>query len=442
MKLTLLFVFLFSVLSFSCAKENSKHAATPIESKHTASDSDHSLVETLPNGITLELGKAVSLNEDLDNYSDFEANLNQYEIKITVPQELMSGLKVKKAEITSGTLEIDPNFGVITKLNPQVEGGNYVIILKDSLWPAIRYDQSGDEVKVIPDFRAKSVIVKVEFEGKNIADLRKEFLPDLVINNSKLKTLKSLGLDSEEFYFGTIFLKKNSILKIENISTILHVDRFFAEDATIETFNDDEVKNSVDGFPGISGGHFKIFANQVKGILTVNMRGTAGGKGRDIEKRTDIPQKAKNGANGSSELVCKMGSIKGGGEDHCNYKCVTQPTNGDTGLKGFKGLPGGTGFSGGSSGSFSLIAQSKKDFFEVSAEILPGLGGIPGKSGEGGPGGEGGEPGSTVKSCGNATKGATGAQGDIGDPGIAGKDGEKENSSVVVEGLEILKELK
>lgn len=411
-----------SVLLFTSCK-GSNNSIEP--ARQNAKTSKNGTVrEALPNGIVIQIKKAVELRDDRSNYQAFKENLNTYEAKIIIPEAAFtSDLEIVRSNNVSA---VNPYYESISKTSAEYVSGQYVITDTLNLW---RHD-----------LNSKTLTYKI-YSGEAISgEVTATLAPDLLITRSeKPITLQSLGISSGEYNFGVIFLEEGSVLQTEGLVVKLNADRLFSENAMIETFSEEFAQAvPIQGRVGLPGGELKMNMVRAMGNLSVYMRGTHGGKGRDAEVQTNIGAKGAKGADGENHEKCHYSKEAPLGEI-CSIVCDKNPGSGGQGAQGPKGNQGGVGMVGGASGIAEVIVEEKVGFFDVRLTQQAGKGGQGGNGSVGGTGGAGGDAGKVVERCSKDVRAGTqGPQGPQGDQGPEGADGVLEESSVIIAGKKLL----
>lgn len=397
--------------------------------------SDNSAQEVNPRrvlaeGVVIEIKKVADLREDRSNYSEFKNNLNIYETKLSIPENIyVNQLEIKRS---FSSLAVNPAYESISKIDAKYVSGQYVISDRLNLWKN--------------DHTQKTVTYRIYSQEKLIAESTYTLTPDLVVSSAdKVTTLQSLGISSGAYKFGIIFIEKENILRTEGQQVYLEVGRLYAEDtATIESFSRaDAEKIPAAGQVGKNGGYLSLRAGMAMGHLNINMRGTAGGEGLPAAAQTGVGEKGARGSDADFEQVCFGGEVFSDalvarpGRGVCQLICAKRPSNGTSGGQGPKGYRGGMGMIGGHSGSVDILI-STGPFFTASLRAESGLGGPGGAGSEGGKGGEGGDPGSGRRGCDGSVKGGQGAQGEKGDTGASGPQGVQERSTITVNGQSVI----
>nr|BFD67381.1 hypothetical protein HAGR004_24030 [Bdellovibrio sp. HAGR004] len=426
-------IFLISILSshlLACQGTGGNSPQTP-----TVKASDNNAQEANPRrvlaeGVVIEVKKVTDLREDRSNYPEFKRNLNIYETKLSIPENIyVNQLEIKRS---FSSLAVNPAYEAVSKIDAKYVSGRYVISDRLDLW---KHDRT-----------QKTVTYRIYSQEKLIAESTYSLTPDLVVaSESKVTTLQSLGISSGAYKFGIIFIEKGNILRTEGQQVYLEVGRLYAEDtATIESFSREEAeKVPAPGQVGKDGGYLSLRAGMAMGHLNINMRGTAGGEGLPAAAQTGVGAKGARGSDAEIYQSCTGGEVfrdvlvERPARRICEFICVKRPSSGASGGQGPKGYRGGMGMIGGHSGSVD-ISVSTGPFFTASLTVEPGLGGPGGIGSEGGMGGEGGDPGSGRRGCDGAVKGAQGAQGEKGDRGASGPLGVQERSTITVNGQSII----
>lgn len=424
-------LFLIAILSgqlLACQGTDGNIPQTPTSSGSDAQEVNPRRV--LAEGVVIEVRKVADLREDRSNYSEFKSNLNIYETKLSIPENIyVNKLEIKRS---FSSLAVNPAYESISKVDAKYVSGQYVISDRLDLWKN--------------DYGQKSVTYRIYSQEKLIAESTYTLLPDLLVSSeSKVTTLQSLGISSGAYKFGIVFIEKDNVLRTEGQEVYLEVGRLYAEDtATIESFSREEAEAlPTPGQVGKNGGYLSLKAGYAMGNLNVHMRGTAGGEGLPAAAQTGVGAKGARGADGVVGRVCEPRGIpfnslvERPGGLFCERYCAKDPTNGSAGEKGPKGLRGGVGMIGGHSGAVDIAIQ-KGSYFTASLLVEAGLGGPGGAGSEGGKGGEGGDPGSSHGECRGAARGAQGPQGEKGDMGSSGPRGVEERSSITVNGQSII----
>ncbi|WP_374001633.1 hypothetical protein [Bdellovibrio bacteriovorus] len=397
--------------------------------------SDNSAQEVNPRrvlaeGVVIEIKKVADLREDRSNYSEFKNNLNIYETKLSIPENIyVNQLEIKRS---FSSLAVNPAYESISKIDAKYVSGQYVISDRLNLWKN--------------DHTQKTVTYRIYSQEKLIAESTYTLTPDLVVSSAdKVTTLQSLGISSGAYKFGIIFIEKENILRTEGQQVYLEVGRLYAEDtATIESFSrEDAEKIPAAGQVGKNGGYLSLRAGMAMGHLNINMRGTAGGDGLPAALQTGVGANGARGSDAKFHRSCFGGGVYRDallarpGREICELVCERRPSDGTPGGEGPKGYRGGMGMIGGHSGSVD-ISISTGPFFTASLRVEPGLGGFGGPGSEGGKGGEGGAPGTGRPGCEGSVAGRQGAQGQKGDNGASGPRGQQEDSTVTVNGQSII----
>ena len=184
------------------------------------------------------------------------------------------------------------------------------------------------------------------------------------------------------------------------------------------------------GDNGRHGGYLKLTTKKILGKLNVNLNGENGGDGLDASDLTYSKGRAKDGANGTFEVLNdpRNGFV---------FRCVKPPENGTDGvIMGDMGKDGMNGGTAGNKGELILEVEDKDTLVNLFNESKPGLGGRGGLGGQGSFGELGGLPGKMsinghidenpdiVSLCPRAVSGKNAPRGKRGRNGYNGKDGQ------------------
>lgn len=252
-----------------------------------------------------------------------------------------------------------------------------------------------------------------------------EMLNDLIIDDDFF--IDKLKLESELRYNQIRISKKGRIIT-NGRSVRLYARQVVSDDGQIVSY-----KNFLEAKPGDNGRHggsLELTTKKVLGKLTINLSGENGGDGFDAVDLTYNKGRAKDGANGTFEVV----------NDPRNgfySRCVKGPENGTDGIiMGDTGKNGMNGGQGGNKGEVILNVEDKDTLVNLFNESKPGLGGRGGLGGQGSFGELGGLPGKMsingnivetpeiVSLCPKAVSGKDAPRGKRGRNGYNGKDGQ------------------
>ncbi|WP_415062238.1 hypothetical protein [Bdellovibrio sp.] len=202
-----------------------------------------------------------------------------------------------------------------------------------------------------------------------------------------------------EFHFESIDMMPEGALYTMGGNVRIHVQKLTSEKSLISTFPQGSQAQPQED--GRDGGHLFLNVNQAEGSLQIEMRGEAGGVGKE-GKAPDLSLKGPRGKVLMGAQYCDNPAIVKGEEVK--------------GQRGLKGYPGGAGSSGGNSGTLEVRFQNSENL-SIQVHRYPGQGGAGGK---GGRGGKGGDPGRYPCQMGRLPQGP---EGEPGDPGADGKNG-------------------
>lgn len=423
-------------LCFGC--QPNQYSPVKPEQKNVKLSGQQENREVLANGIVIETYKLSELRSDRSNYKSFKQNLNVYETKITIPEHVFtSDLEISR---TLSANSLNPYNELVSKADAELIDNNFVVFDRVTFREA--------------DLDPKAVTYKVYTNETLNGESSAILIPDLIVDNSKeAVTLQSLGMQSGQYEFGVIVFENHSVLRTEGTTILLKAKRVFAENASVESYSFEyALAQTPDGEPGKNGGRFALQTEQAWGSLTINMRGTLGGKGFPATAQTEKGADGAKGENGRREKrMCESVGVKSvSGKTEwslntanpeamiCEWICY-DPKNGANGSVGPDGLKGGTGMLGGMSGSAEVYVYNTIDKFNVTVTSWSGIGGVGGDGSPGGIGGMGGAPGDIAKGCDSgASAGLQGASGAQGAQGDKGEDGRIEKSSIVINGEIIL----
>lgn len=381
-------------------------------------------IETLANGVKIEIQKVAPLDMDTSNYGAFKQSLNRISAKVYIPEEIAASVNVRKSVTVPGEFLVSPQFKTVNE-KKTTGNGYYTVSIEENLW-------NQDAEDKILDLRPRTLTIKIYSKEGLLGESAVTFLPDLIVSTTEdgsSTQLKSLGIISGAYSFGVVFLEAKTVLETQGVDVKLQMNRLYvAEQASIISFSEAEASQEPEqGQNGRSGGVLELIADKADGKLSVFMRGTKGGKGLEAIDQNEIGTTGTQGAAGTTEKKCKVDSKAGGNEDICTDVCATHPANGSVGGKGPKGIKGGVGMRGGSSGLAKIIVTQPIRYFTADVFTFAGEGGPGGDGGKGGRGGHGGAPGNKPKVCQDAATGPQGPEGDRGDQGTAGDAGQKES---------------
>lgn len=436
MNTKLLIILTSLALGFGCQQNQSGSEGTPTAAKTVAPQEKR---DVLSNGVVIEIYKVTTLRNDRSNYNTFKQNINVYETKITIPEHVFtSDLEISR---TLNAASLNPSYEIISKSDAElIDDNKYVVIDRISFRDS--------------DLTPKTVTYKVYTNEMKNGESTATLIPDLIVEKgAEAVTLQSLGISSGRYEFGVIVFENNSILRTEGGSVLFKAQRVFAENAIVESFDQEfSLTPAPLGQSGKNGGRFNLQAELAWGDLTINMRGTVGGKGFPAKQQTAVGAAGSKGANGRREkYACESIGPKhiSGKADVlfttkdpdvivCEWRCI-KPTNGTDGNAGPAGFEGGVGMSGGMSGSAEILVREKLEKFNVEITRTAGAGGLGGDGSQGGAGGAGGPPGDVANYCDQgASSGRAGAQGPTGPQGPKGQDGGLEQSSITINGEKVL----
>ena len=386
-------------------------------------------------GVVLEVQKKVELREDRANIEEFKQNLNQYVVTIKIPEELF----VEDIQIvgSQNPLALNPKYTYLPKHKATYQDGVYHITETFNLWQK--------------DFKSKKITYKIITQDKTLEEMSFELYPDLVVKAAQNQplSLASIGILSGHYRFGVLFLEKGSVLSTQGASVKLQVQRLYVDDAKIESFSDEEANTFPSyGEAGRSGGHLVIQSDFAIGRLTVEMRGTTGGKGYPALIQDKTAKVRTRGADGAVEHYCDAPVVKpapsgartlrnrrlGG----CGVICLRDPQDGLPGDNGFDGFDGNKGGVGGSSGFVEVHVANPAPDFQVQVFHFPGKGGLGSPGSPGTPGTPGGLAGEDFGICRKARTGVPGLNGKNGVNGANGAPGATEVSHITIAGQKVL----
>ena len=349
----------------SCGKDSGKE--TVIKEMTQIQDSKKSPNRIEKEEVIFEVKRAVEMNEDLSNYSDFIQSLNSYNVKASVKNP-----KTREATLVcTNTANITWTEEYKTDL---IDGKSGLVNIKLS--------------RGAKNLTTFNCLVRDEFK-QIISEAKIELNKDYIVFG--IVSAKELGLIEGINKIGALVIHNESTLTTEGMNLSIKATDFIArENAQIESYKKNEL-SSEDNSLGKSGGIINISAERSLGKLKVHMRGKNGGRSTNVDK-------SYNDFSANSITTCPAWTGS-----------VTMKTGGGTiiGLDGFGG-GGGTvpvnyyhiqhskvayefpnsaakGPQGGDSGSFFLHTNSS------SMEVI-----IHKESGRGGKGGQSFNPQSAI----------------------------------------------
>lgn len=356
--------------------------------------------------VELSIFKNTDMPETRRNTESFLSQLNKYTVSIKIPESISNAVVYR---------QIDDADSVKVDISTDENG-----IAKDRIQYSGKY--------LAPQNYHYFIVANDQV----LADATFQILADVRVSGERKAS--ELNLNPGRHSIGILYMDYRSRLNTQGQSYNLSAKEVVANNSVIESFSEDESNTAAaDGLQGHEGGKIAIETESAAGTLTVFMRGTKGGKGRDADAITD---KAKKGPQGTDEVahrtrICEP-SVKrtidpnvAYGPPQCQVvtDCQVRATAGGPGANGIKGSDGDAGLPGGNSGSFSMIAKNSQNFF-VTTTSIAGVGGVGGNGGKGQVGGEGGDPGKSILcsrvSSGLGPKGKDGEDGKQGSVGASG----------------------
>lgn len=424
-----LFVAALMIANIGCQNGSSNK---PKPSSETIAP-EQSKTKVFPNGIKIEITKLIELRDDQSNLEEFKNNLNIYQTRIFIPENLYTAsTEIRRSHNADA---VSPAYKTVSKKEAEFKEGYYVVIDTFRLFES--------------DLVKKAISYKVYVDEKPTAVNTSVILPDLVItrDSQKTKTLDMFKMSSGRYEFGNLIMERYALLETRGADIEIFTNRFISDYATIQTFSAEEaVVEARELDNGRSGGKIYLQANSATGNLRVELRGTAGGKGAVGENATGIGSKGATGSNAKLGRICeprtKFNSLPTvklmASPQFCEHFCSSDAGHGGKGGQGPAGGKGKIGGTGGSTGMLNVLVKKSEPSFDVILFAYPGFGGSGGDGGSGGAGGPGGDGGNGHRLCNNGSPGAQGDQGPQGPMGDTGRIGDIDVSSIIIDGIQIL----
>lgn len=373
----------FALLSLLGACQSSNDE-TPQNPSHPSSSQSPQRAQSTSEYSIKHLGSRVHLAEDHSNLDEYIENINVHKMRLTAIDGLNSNGSIQCKKLVAGQLD-----NVYSARFNQT-GKTTEILL--SLFPA---DPIATEFSCRINDSLGQELKEIKFTvPKNIVVQSKTTLPEL--HNQKI---------------GTLLLTADAEIITEGRPLNLEVKNLISLNGTLSTFEISSIDLTPADTQGKDGGMIKINAEEAQGSLTVNLRGTNGGRQSFVAQR---PPKAHAGARGT-----------------CHERSSPRSCDGQNGQPGYPAVNGKDGLKGGSTGSIDFILSKKSDF-ELMIIYSAGLGSEGAKASLPGEGGDGGAPGSVHIRNPNCGPGRTTPMTDpsncltviTGQPGISGALGE------------------
>lgn len=399
MKMRGVFWLIAGLTLVGCGRESSNQSESGTRILEREALEDERVVILSKYDYQMSQKRRIDLARDYSNVTEFEANLNVFDIEF----------KTNNPELDQ--VRVECNKFVNSRTVARLRNGTFS-------------DQGVFSHKL--EFEAsdpgKIKLQCLIYEGESLAaKYEQDFLRSYMIHGN-VDFTSFIGHEEIDY----LVLMADSELSFGNNDTDLKVNNLISAGGRVVNMTKSQAQRTVDNRSGLHGASIRMSVDQARGVIGFTLRGGDAGKVTVLPAPMD-------------KIPPRDPKLNGPCKDSRGKDCP-----GKKGHRGYPGNDGANGLNGGSSGSLRIEIK-ENDLIRISVSYEPGKGsaGVEGgKGGRGGPGGLGGKQyieSPTDRTCPmcfateNELKQVSyrviqhpnGPEGDVGPDGEKGKDGDQ-----------------